>query len=91
MRQLKVVFVSRKDISLSGLRFFGAVKPLTMGLNYENSAINNCWISAREGNKIAPLQHKCQVKQGMRAKGVQFYYPSSTYPAIILLVLYFIA
>ena len=40
------------------------------------------------GNKIAPLQHKCQEKC---AKGVQFYCPSSTYPAIVLLTLYFIA
>ena len=35
------------------------------------------------GNKIAPLQHKCQVKQGMHAKGVEFYCSSSTYAAIV--------
>ena len=40
-------------------------------------------------NKIAPLRHKCQTKRGMCVKGVQFYCPSSTYPAIILLVLFF--
>ena len=27
------------------------------------------------GNKIAPLQHKCKANGGMRAGGMQFYYP----------------
>ena len=45
----------------------------------------------KRGNEIAPLWHKCQAKWGMCAKGVQFYCPSSTYLAIVLLVLYFIA
>ena len=43
------------------------------------------------GNKIATLQHKCWAKQGMSAEWVQFYCLSSTYPAIVLLVIYFIA
>ena len=45
------------------------------------------------GNKIAPLWHKCWVKRGMCkcTEGVKFYCPTSTYPAIVLLVLYFIA
>ena len=34
------------------------------------------------GNKIAPLQHKCQVKRGKHAEGMQFYCPLSTYPAV---------
>ena len=42
------------------------------------------------GNKITPLWHKCRAKWGKRAKRVQFYCPWSTYPAIVLLVLYFI-
>ena len=42
------------------------------------------------GNKIAPLWHMCQAKQGMHAVEVQFYCPSSNYPAIVLVVLYFI-
>ena len=41
-------------------------------------------------NKIAPLLHKRQEKQDMCAEGVKFYCPSSTYPAIVLIVLYFI-
>ena len=40
------------------------------------------------GNKIAPLWHKCRGKWGINAKAVQFYCPSSIYPAIVLLVLY---
>ena len=32
-----------------------------------------------------------RAERGLRAKGVQFFCPSSTYPAIILLVLHFIA
>ena len=43
------------------------------------------------GKKIAPLWHKGRAEQGTHAKGVQFFCPSSTYPAIILLVLHFIA
>ena len=39
----------------------------------------------KKGNKIAPFRHKVQAKQG------QSDFPLSTYPAIILLVLYFIA
>ena len=34
------------------------------------------------GNKIAPLQHTCLTSLGTCAKGVQFYCPSHTYPAI---------
>ena len=34
------------------------------------------------GNKIAPLWHTCLASLGTRAKGVQFYCPSRTYPAI---------
>ena len=43
------------------------------------------------GNKIAPLWHEGRAERGPSAKGVQFYCPSSTYPAIVLLVLYSIA
>ena len=41
------------------------------------------------GNTIVPLWHKCQEEQD--AERVQFYCPSSTYPAIVLLVPYLIA
>ena len=43
------------------------------------------------GNKIPPLWYKCRVKRRICADGVQFYCASHTYPAIVLLVLYFIA
>ena len=52
--------------------------------------LNKC----ERGNKLEPLLHKCQAKQGTRRReGVQLYCPSSTCPAILLLVsvLYFIA
>ena len=42
------------------------------------------------GKKFAPLWHKGRAEQGTHAKGVQFFCPSSTYPAIILLAFYFI-
>ena len=45
----------------------------------------------RGARKIAPLWHKCsQAKQGMYAKGVQFYCFSSTYPANVLTLFYFL-
>ena len=47
--------------------------------------------SCKRGNKIAPFQHNCRVKWYLSAKEVQFYSPSSTYAANVLLVLYFIA
>ena len=43
------------------------------------------------GNKIAPLWHEGRAERGPSAEGVQFYCPSSTYPAIVLLGLYSIA
>ena len=56
----------------------------------KNSAIKLLHKCLR-GNEISPLQHKCQAKRDMRAEGVQFYFPASTYPVIVVLVLYFIA
>ena len=44
---------------------------------------------SESGNKIVPLQHKRRAKRGMHAEGMQFYCPSSTYPAIVFLVLYY--
>ena len=35
-------------------------------------------------NRITLLWNKCWAKQGISAKGVQLYFPSSTYPAIVL-------
>ena len=56
--------------------------------NGKNSAIRNCWIIARGAIKLLPIS-TC-AKRSMCAEEVQFYCPSSTYPAILLLVLYFI-
>ena len=41
------------------------------------------------GNEIAPLWHMCQPKWDTHAKRVQFYCPSSNYPAIVVLLVVF--
>ena len=41
--------------------------------------------------KLHPFDASAKGKRGMEAEGVQFYCLSSTYSAIVLLVLYFIA
>ena len=43
------------------------------------------------GNKIASLWHEYQAKGGTHAEGEQFYSPSRTLLAIVLLILYIIA
>ena len=53
---------------------FNILEEITMGTKCKNSAIlRNCWISVRGAIKLHPF--------GMHAKEVQFYCPSSTYPA----------
>ena len=61
-------------------------------MNNEIIIIRNCWISARGAIKFHPsLQHKLRGKRGMHAaEGEQFYCPSHTYLAIVLLALYHI-
>ena len=63
-------------------------KKLNVNIQYNNmELLGKC----SRGNKIAPLWHEGRAERGPSAKGVQFYCPSSTYPAIVLLVLYSIA
>ena len=73
------------------LRTANTVVGLTVGKKWKNIAIKELLDKCERGNKIAPLWHMCQAKQGMHAVEVQFYCPSSNYPAIISLILYFIA
>ena len=58
------------------------------GKKWRNKELLDKW---ERGNEIPPSWHKCWAKRRTSTEGVQFYSPSSTYPAIVLLVLYFIA
>ena len=52
----------------------------------KNSAIKELLDKCERGKKIASHWDKCQAKWGLCAKEVQFYYPPSTYLAIVSLV-----
>ena len=73
---------------------FGCIQITLVGNTTETpTKYNNMELLGKcsRGNKIAPLWHEGRAERGPSAKGVQFYCPSSTYPAIVLLVLYSIA
>jgi hypothetical protein len=78
-------------LNSEGEQFFCKQGRLAKKLLYYRVLIIQLLGKCLRGNKIAPLRHEGRAERGPSAEGVQFYCPSSTYPAIVLLVLYSIA